>query len=125
MDINAGMVIAMSSSENIKTYQDSDVDTVFARLIKEFDFASVHHIGCTQGCYTLTGHLDGDIYVELRVEHALVARHHRLHATFRRAIDEEKTISLLITLPFDNRIFDSLRQYLKVFKSLIVGEVLK
>ena len=112
----------MSSSKNIKEFSSSDIDFVYAALIKELNLDKIRFIGYDDNYKVLEGKIDRiSIYCKVNIYQS----HPLISVKYHSKIEDRYSLSLTIDIPFDSSLFKRIKQYLDVFKGLIVGELIK
>mgnify|MGYP000716379648 CR=1 FL=1 len=111
----------MSSSKDTKKYTYADVEWVTAKIVKELDFDAIGYIGKDHDGFKIEGVVD-EIHISVTID--------IYHASRETAVKywkslEDITISLIYQIPFDEKIFDRIKAYLKLFKGLVVSEAIK
>ena len=112
----------MSSSKNIKEFTYSDIDSVYATLIKELGLDKIKFIGHHDNYKVLEGEIGKiSIYCKVNIYH----RQPMMSVEYSSEVDDDYSISLTINIPFDSTLFERIKRYLDIFKGLIVGELIK
>ena len=112
----------MSSSKNTKGFSSSDIDSVYAALIRELNLDKIKFVGYNDSYKVLEGEIDKiSIYCKVNI----YQKHPLISVKYHSEIEDNYSLSLTIDIPFDSSLFKYIKQYLDVFKGLIVGELIK